>query len=192
MSERKDQILQEAIQIIAAEGYSRLSMRAVARASDLKLGALQYYFPTWAELLRCLADYIGEKYWIPHANLNEGEHPAKLLDTVQFMLDDAPGAELSSDKLFPQLWAMAQVEPIMDDLLGKIYGQYLDILEEGLINEGSPTPRIHARLLMALLESSALFVGWDSRSKNAKKSERECVFAFVDSITSAKSAARKS
>lgn len=44
MSGRKQQILQAAIDIIVDQGYASLSMRAVARASDVKLGALQYHF----------------------------------------------------------------------------------------------------------------------------------------------------
>ena len=46
MSERKQQILQAAVDIIVDEGYGSLSMRALARASGIKLGALQYHFRT--------------------------------------------------------------------------------------------------------------------------------------------------
>lgn len=46
-TKRKRQILEAAIEIISPEGYANLSMRALARASDPKLGALQYQFPTW-------------------------------------------------------------------------------------------------------------------------------------------------
>ena len=52
MSGRKQQILQSAIHIIAEEGYGALTMRALARASDLKLGALQYHYPTRDDMLR--------------------------------------------------------------------------------------------------------------------------------------------
>jgi AcrR family transcriptional regulator len=159
-------------------------MRAVARASGLKLGALQYHFPTWQDLLRGVADYISHQYFDSHAELSEGEHHPKLADIVQFILDDEPGDALNSNRFFPQLWAMALVEPIMNDLLGEIYGHYLDILEKALIDADIPTPRVHARVLMALLESSSLFLAWDSRAKNIKKSERELVLAYVDSITS--------
>jgi hypothetical protein len=45
MSERKKQIVQAAIEIIASEDYGKLGMRALARASGMKLGALQYHLP---------------------------------------------------------------------------------------------------------------------------------------------------
>lgn len=184
MSERKEQIIQEAIGIIAEEGYSSLSMRAVARASGLKLGALQYHFPTWQDLLRGVADHISHQYFESVAGLSEPEDHLKLADIVRIILDDEPGDVLNSDRLFPQLWAMALVEPIMNDLLGEIYGYYLDIVEKALIDEDIPTPRVHARVLMALLESSSLFLAWDPRAKNIKKSERELLLAYLDTITS--------
>ena len=62
MRDRKEQIIKEAMKIVAEEGYGNLSMRAVARASGLKLGALQYHFPHWADLLRGMADYIMDQY----------------------------------------------------------------------------------------------------------------------------------
>ena len=57
MSERKQQILQSAIHIIAEEGYGALTMRALSRASDLKLGALLYHYPTRDDMLRALIEY---------------------------------------------------------------------------------------------------------------------------------------
>ena len=177
MSERKRQIILEAIGIIAEEGYSSLSMRAVARASGLKLGALQYHFPTWQDLLRGVADYISHQYFESVAGLNEPGAHLKLADIVRIILDDEPGDVLNSDRLFPQLWAMALVEPIMHDLLG-------DIVEKALIDEDIPTPRVLARVFMVLLESSSLFLAWDPRAKNIKKSERELLLTYLDTITS--------
>ena len=62
MSERQKQILQTAIDIISDEGYSSLTMRHLARASDMKLGALQYHFRTWDALLRALVDYLRDEW----------------------------------------------------------------------------------------------------------------------------------
>ena len=184
MSGRKEQIIQAAIQIIADEGYSGLSMRAAARASGLKLGALQYHFPTLQDLLRGIAGFISQQYFESVAGLSEPEDRLKLADIVRIILDDEPGDVLNSDRLFPQLWAMALVEPIMHDLLGEIYGYYLDIVEKSLIDEGIPTPRVHARVLMVLLESSSLFLAWDPRVKSVKKSEQELLLAYLDTLKS--------
>ena len=54
MTDRKQQILQITIEMIADEGYASLTMRALARASGMKLGALQYHFKTFDKMLRAL------------------------------------------------------------------------------------------------------------------------------------------
>ena len=145
MRDRKEQIIKEAIKIVAEEGYGNLSMRAVARASGLKLGALQYHFPHWADLLRGVADYIMDQYSLPAAP-GRPKHPVDIVDVVQYIMDDAAGVTLNSERLFPQLWAMAQVEPIMNKLMAEIYGRYIDVLEKILADSGVPHPRVHARL----------------------------------------------
>jgi len=58
MSERREQILRVALGIIEDEGYSSLGMRALARASGIKHGAMRYHFRTWEDLLRALVDFI--------------------------------------------------------------------------------------------------------------------------------------
>ena len=60
--DRKKEILRAAIELIADEGYGSLSMRALARASGMKLGALQYHFRTWDALLVALVACIEEEF----------------------------------------------------------------------------------------------------------------------------------
>ena len=62
MVDRRNQILQTAVQMIADEGYASLTMRALARAVGMKLGALQYHFRTSEEMWRAVVGYIGESY----------------------------------------------------------------------------------------------------------------------------------
>ena len=59
--EERQELLQTAVEIIATEGYGNLSMRALARASGMKLGALQYHFRTGEEFLRALVAYIADE-----------------------------------------------------------------------------------------------------------------------------------
>lgn len=192
MRDRKEQIIKEAIKIVAEEGYGNLSMRAVARASGLKLGALQYHFPHWQDLLRGVADYIIDQYFVAHEEYDHRKQRMEIHNIVKFMLDDEGGEALNSRKLFPQLWAMAQVEPIMDKLMAEIYGRYLDMLEESLSDSGVPNPRIHAQTLTVLLESSLLFLDWDRRVKNTGKAEREMIMAYLDSLKISGKRERKS
>ena len=180
VSDRKQQILEEAINIIASGGYGNLTMRALARASGMKLGALQYHFRTWEDMLRALAAYISDTYRSSFEALkSEAEHLC-IRDIVKFILDDAPGSTLQADRLFPQLWAMARVEPVMDALLDDIYVEYLDKLEKRLVDMGSTTARAEALVLMSLMEGSTLFVGSDRRWAGDAGAVRDAVLAIVD------------
>ena len=180
VSDRKRQILQEAIRIIASEGYGKLTMRALARASGMKLGALQYHFRTWEDMLRALATYISNTYREAFEALKPDAETPSLRDIVQFVLDDAPGSALQGDRLFPQLWAMARVEPVMEALLDDIYTEYLRTLEKSLVEMGSTAPRAEALSLMSLVEGSTLFVGRGQRWANDADAVRDAVLAFVD------------
>jgi len=180
MSERKQRILQVAIEIIARDGYGKLSMRGLARASGMKLGALQYHFPTWQDMLHALAAYIIQEYRRSFDALETGRGTPDLRETVQFIIDDAPGSALQADRLLPQLWAMALVEPVMEELLDNIYGGYLSILEELLVIAGSRSPRVEALALMSLLEGSTLFLGCERRWAGDANAVRDAVLEFID------------
>jgi len=180
ISDRKQQILQEAIGIIASEGYGKLTMRGLARASDMKLGALQYHFRTWEDMLGALAAHIANTYRLSFEALKSDTDELSLRDIVKFILDDTPGSALQADRLFPQLWAMAQVEPVMEALLDEIYVEYLAKLERRLVGMGSSAPRAEALVLMSLIEGSILFVGSDRRWAEDSDAVRDAALAFVD------------
>ncbi len=180
VSGRQQQILDKAIEIIAAEGYSKLTMRALARASGMQLGALQYHFRTWEEMLRALAAHIASTYRLSFAALKRDSDTLSLGDIVKFILDDVPGSALQADRLFPQLWAMARVEPVMKALLDDIYEEYLRKLENQLANAGSHSPRADALAIMSLLEGTTLFVGRGRRWADDADAVRDAVLAFID------------
>jgi AcrR family transcriptional regulator len=162
-TELKDQILQAAIEIITSEGYVSLSMRALARAVDMELGALEYHFRTWEDLLTALIDFIQEVYDHALEELAESSRSHGPRETVRFLMYETPGdATLQADRLFPQLWAMAQVEPVMQALLDEIYRRYLDMLEEAFAEAGSHAPRTAARragreALLEIMKQSGVF-----------------------------------
>jgi len=160
LSPRKHQILGEACTLIARDGYAAFTMRAVARASGLKLGALQYHYRTRDALLRALAAFIAHEYHegfdafrVDSAKSSRGLHA--LLD---YMAVESISASLQAHRLFPQLWAMAMVEPVMQELLDEIYATYLAFIEDSLRILGVAEPRGDALLLMSMLEGLTLFV----------------------------------
>ena len=176
-------MLHAAIEIIINDGYAALGMRSLARASGLKLGALQYHFPNWESLLEALVTYIEKDYRAAWDKIESAGTELKLSDFIRFLLVDAPGDALQSDRLWPQLWAMAQVEPLLKKSVGDIYTSYLNTTEATLKAIGSDQPRIKALALMSIIEGSTIFVGegraW---SKHAKAFEA-LILKYVDDIT---------
>lgn len=177
--DRKKQILQAAIEIITSEGYAALGMRSLARASGLKLGALQYHFANWEALLEALVDYVGSTYWSAWESQIDKHEDVSLLEALQFVADDPPAGELHSEDLWPQLWAMGRVEPLVQELVDEIYARYLRIFERALKRAGSRTPRVEAIALMSMLEGSSLFVGSGRRWEKHSSAIRKLLYSFV-------------
>jgi len=180
LSDRKEQILLAAIEIIASKGYGKLTMRAVARASGIKLGALQYHFRTWEDLLRALAAYIADAYRRSWQALHLSGEEVSLQDLVRFILDDPAGSTLSGDELFPQLWAMAQVEPAMAEKLDELYTVYMKRLEERLTTLGSRAPAAEALAIMSLLEGTMVFVGSKRRWANHEEAVHDAIRKILE------------
>lgn len=181
-SRRQQEILQLAIELIATDGYDNLTMRAVARASGMKLGALQYHFPTRNDLLRALATYIADTYRASveeYKSALDGSSPNLRL-VVEFLMEDDAGSGLHSDRLFPQLWALALVEPIMEDLMDNIYEEYLRLLETILSERGLGDPLAEALAIMALIEGLTLFVGQGRRWAKSDPAATQVVYDLID------------
>jgi AcrR family transcriptional regulator len=184
MSERREQILRVAIGIIEDEGYGSLGMRALARASGIKHGAMRYHFRTWEDLLRALVDYIAAEIGSRFsqnfdANGSDSQSPS-VRDIAEFMLDDTSGDPLLSDRLWPQLWAMQQVEPLVSDLLEDVYAEYLKLLEQALVQAGAVSPHAEALWLASLLEGESLFTGIGRRWSGDRELVRNSILAMID------------
>jgi AcrR family transcriptional regulator len=181
MTNRRSQILKTAIEMIAEEGYAALSMRALARAAQMKLGALQYHFRTSDDLLRAVVSYIANAYDLSFDSLRRKDNPPSVQELVIFVLDDEAGNKLLGDSLWPQLWAMQQVEPLVSDLVEDIYRQYLQVFEGALRASGSSAPRAEALCLLSMLEGSTIFMGRGRKWAEEAKKVRKTILEFIES-----------
>jgi AcrR family transcriptional regulator len=186
--ERKQEILRSAIEIIADQGYGNLSMRALARASGIKLGALQYHFRTWEDLLRAMVSYIEKEIREEFEARKLHDGSASVGEIAAFMLNDNAGTEdaLLGDRLWPQLWAMEQVEPLVSDLLEEVYARYVEILERAVEAAGMESPRAEALCLMSLLEGESLFTGSGRRWEDDREAVRETILKSINERYGAK------
>ena len=180
--DRKTEILRSAIELIADEGYGSLSMRALARASGIKLGALQYHFRTWDALLIALVEYI-ETEIISAFDASDGSvQESSIRSLIEFMLDEHVGTSdnLFSDRLWAQLWAMEQVEPLVSDLLEEVYAKFLMKLEKLMAKQSVVNARAEALMLLSLVEGESLFVGQGRRWEKNRSAVRKAILSLVD------------
>ena len=179
MSERKLQILQTAIKIIADSGYGSLTMRALARESGIKLGALQYHFRTRDVMLRALVAYIQAEYKKNFELMRLDVNSLDINDLLTFLQTDPVGGLFQEDRLWPQLWGMMLVEPLVADLVDDLYREYIQILEKSLERSGSAAPHAEALLIMSMVEGTTLFVGKDRPWSDENTTVFELVREFV-------------
>lgn len=179
MSDRPAEILNAAIELISDEGYASLTMRALARQVGIKLASLQYHFRSLDELLRALVAHVGKAYSESFATLQSAEKKPTIKEIVEFVIDDKPGEAVYGDRLWPQLWAMQQVEPLVSDLLKEIYANYIKVIESALREVGVKAPHTDALLLMSMMEGSTIFMGegrpWQKDTKAARRRLLELV-----------------
>jgi len=180
VKKRRQEILKAALEMIADEGYASLSMRALAREVGMKLASLQYHFKSSDDLLKAIVNYVAEAYGRSFAALNESKDAVGVREIVVFSLADDTDLGLLSDRLWPQLWAMQQVEPLVSDLVEDIYSTYLDVLEQALIRQGSAAPHTESLLLMSMLEGSTLFMGRGRRWNKDGDAVVEALLEFIE------------
>ncbi|MEM8661704.1 MAG: TetR/AcrR family transcriptional regulator, partial [Pseudomonadota bacterium] len=165
---------------IASEGYDRLSLRALARASDIKLGALQSHFPNRDALLRALTDYLLSEYLKSLHALEQVEGALSIYDVARWYLSDFAGLELKGDWLWPQLFAMSRVEPSMKELVDDISKRIVHIFEDYFHRAGSPNPRLEALALYSFGEGSTLFTSEGSPWASDAKDLNAAVLSLIE------------
>lgn len=180
MSARKIEILQIAINIIATEGYGQLTMRALARASNIKLGALQSHFPNREALLRALTDYVLSEYLQSLRVLEELEGALSIYDVARWYLSDSAGSEVKADWLWHQLFAMSLVEPLMKELVDDISTRFLEVFEDYFRRAGSENPRVEALALFSVGEGSTLFTSKGSLWEGDKENLIQAVLSIIE------------
>lgn len=157
MSDKKQEILGNALAIIQDNGYAALTMRHLASVSEMKLGSLQYHFKTREVLLDALAEYIHEQYASLWSQDNTAFESVSLKTFIEFLLEDI--GRIESARLWPQLWAWALVEPTMKAMMDKLYAPLVDFLNHRFTQLGCNKPEEEALAMLCLLEGAAIFVG---------------------------------
>jgi hypothetical protein len=112
----------------------------------------------------------------------KANEPLTIKGVLEFASSEPADGRLQADKLWPQLWAMGQVEPLVADLVDDIYSEYLQILEDLLHKAGSKSPRVESISLMAFIEGSTIFTASGKRWENDASKIHSVVYDLVDRL----------
>ncbi|MFJ6621842.1 TetR/AcrR family transcriptional regulator [Kitasatospora sp. NPDC091335] len=156
-AQRREQLLDTAEELLVTAGGTELSMRAVATAAGVRLGHLQHYFPTHAELVAAVLDRVLAR---------SVERLAPLLDPARE--EDALVREILADqedprlvRLFAELWALAARDASVAGAVQAFYTRYRELVSAFLAERhpalGEEERHARARVFIMLVEGASLF-----------------------------------
>ncbi|WP_236246132.1 TetR/AcrR family transcriptional regulator [Streptomyces sp. CC210A] len=157
--QRREALLDAAERVLASSGGSELTLRAVADEAGVRLGHLQYYFPSRSALLTALLDRV---------LASSLDRVARLVDRpgaggVDALLDGvlADHDDPSLVRLFTEIWAMAAHDPEASAAVRGFYDHYAShvvvFLRDHAPGLTGTAARRRAEVFVMLMEGAALF-----------------------------------
>jgi AcrR family transcriptional regulator len=159
--DRVASILDAATSILIADGYAGLSTRKVAARAGVRLGHLQYYFPTKQDVVCALLDrYLDRAGRSVAQRIAAASTAESRLDAVlDAILADQRDADTA--RFFWELWALAARDAAVATAMQTFYRGYWRSMVSALLDVepalGRPRAERRAALLIAMLEGLSLF-----------------------------------
>ncbi|MFD8098445.1 TetR/AcrR family transcriptional regulator [Nocardia fluminea] len=159
-AQRRAQLLDIAEGILVRSGHAELTMRAVANAAGVRLGHLQYYFPSHSDLVAAVLDRTMQRSLHRLAPLLAaadiavpGEDLARLLLAEQHDPDLV--------RVYAELWALASRDDAVAAVVATFYRTYeahvAAVIQARHPELSEPTCRVNARVFTILIEGASLF-----------------------------------
>ncbi|MCX4755974.1 TetR/AcrR family transcriptional regulator [Kitasatospora purpeofusca] len=160
-AERREALLDAAEAVLVAEGGPEWTMRAVAAAAGVRLGHLQYYFPTHAELVAAVLERVLRRSADRLAPLLSADSDASGAPAavVTALLAEQEDARLM--RLFAEVWALAARDTTVAAAVRGFYGDYRTQVAAFLARRHPDLPeeerRARAGVFIMLIEGASLF-----------------------------------
>ena len=188
-SDRRDEILDTTISVLANEGYTSISMRSIADRIGIHLSTLQYYFPTKRDLLKSTIERsIGSMVRImDELLLKSSLEPKKVLrKALKIHLTACHDPTIA--KLFVALWGMSSHDEDVNYLLSEVYKRdcqrYASLIKTANPKLSKSTCENRAVLILAQLEGLVLFISpgkpFDAKAQIVEKQ----LWALIDILVS--------
>lgn len=150
-----ERILQHATDVLIDSGYHNFSLRKVASAAGVRLGHLQYYFPTKAKLVEAMLDRTIQAYLDEFERIRvEGGTPhEQFYAIIRSVITDLGTRQTTV--FFPELWSLANHETGIDNLMDTMYGKYRNVLRD-IVRDVNPDLSENQAARLALFMSSSM------------------------------------
>lgn len=173
---RINDILDAAHELLINEGYHNFSMRKVADAAGIKLGNLQYYFPSKSILVSAMLDKAIQVYLDEFDEIRtHGDPEEQFQSLIKHVINDLTRRETTS--FFPELWSLCNHEEEMTVHMDQMYAKYRSTLADIITEMNSAlSPKQAEKLALfisASIEGHTVFIGhnkpWKKEVKNIIK-----------------------
>ena len=155
-----DQIVAIATDVLARDGLDQFVMRRIADRADMKLGNLQYYFPTRDDLLEAIvrSEFVQD---LAAINAVEQSDPNDRLSGIVDALTNR-WFERNGSVYLP-IAVLALHEPRFDGIISEIYAEFYTLMSDIVMAiDPSATPATAQRrafLMTSLLDGASLQPG---------------------------------
>ena len=186
-NERRNEILETTMRVLAFEGDSSVTMRSIADRLGISLSNLQYYFPTRRELLKSTIEKsIGTVVrQIDEMAIDSTTDPRKTLKkALKIHLSASRDPFIS--KFFAAIWALATYDKDAEELVNEIYERdchrYAALIQRANPKLSKKTCETRAVLIVAQLEGLVLFIAPGKlRAAKARAIEKE-LDSLIDTV----------
>lgn len=160
---RINEIIDAATGVLIDSGYHNFSMRKVADAAGIKLGNLQYYFPSKTMLVSVMLDQAIQVYLDEFDKIRTHGSPRdQFLALIEHVTNDLTSKHTT--QFFPELWSLSNHEKDITKFMDEMYGKYRKILGDVI---AEVNPKLNAKqveklslFISASLEGHTIFIGY--------------------------------
>ncbi|MER6946450.1 TetR/AcrR family transcriptional regulator [Nonomuraea sp. NPDC000554] len=180
---RRASVLDAAERVLVAKGNADASLRAIAAEAGMRMGHLQHYFATRADLVKAVLERALDRSL---GRLAEATGPQSLpaitadpAAVVTVLLAEQEDPQLV--RLFVEVWALAARDEDINAVVREFYGRYVGHVEAFVQRQrpGWPaeTCRARAETFVALVEGASLMRSGIAGSRSAAMDAQLVQFA---------------
>ena len=161
--DKRQHVVEAAADLLIESGYHNFSMRKVADAAGIRLGNLQYYFPSKEKLVNAMLDNTLSRYLDDFFEIRQhGTPEEQFLTVVDHIVFDLNSKRTTV--FFPELWSLSNHEKGVTKSMDEMYENYRKVLAD-IIREINPKLSLQqcrrlALFVSASLEGHTIFIGY--------------------------------